>query len=173
MKVSYFGSIKVCSGVHQRKRQISALLTLCVSDGIHRSSVDSPHKGSVTDLMSPCFGDFCENQIILKSLIAGRRHLDKTSYMIHRNHYSDVIMGAMASQITSLIIVYLAVYSGADERKHQSSASLAFVQGIHRWPVNSPHKWPVTRKTFPFDDVIMFYYITKYVFSVFNFLSTM
>ena len=41
--------------------------------------------------------------------------------------------------------------------KHQSSASLAFVRGIHRWPVNSPHKGPVTRKMFPFDDVIMFY----------------
>ena len=40
-------------------------------------------------------------------------------------------------------------------KKHQSSASLAFVWGIHRWPVNSPHKRPVTRKTFPFDDVIM------------------
>ena len=46
-------------------------------------------------------------------------------------------------------------YSGADQRKHQSSASLAFVRGIHRWPVNSPHKGPVTRKMFPFDDVIM------------------
>ena len=55
----------------------------------------------------------------------------------------------------SLNIVYSAVYSGADQRKHQSSASLAFVRGIHRWPVNSPHKWPVTRKMFPFDDVIM------------------
>ena len=64
-------------------------------------------------------------------------------------------MGAMASQITSLTIVYSTVYSGADQRKHQSSASLAFVWGIHWWPVNSPHKWPVTRKMFPFDDVIM------------------
>ena len=45
--------------------------------------------------------------------------------------------------------------SGTDQRKHQSSASLAFVRGIHRRPVNSPHKWPVTRKMFPFDDVIM------------------
>ena len=44
-------------------------------------------------------------------------------------HYSDAIMGVMAS--------------------------LAFVLGIHQWPVNSPHKWPVTRKMFPFDDVIM------------------
>ena len=64
-------------------------------------------------------------------------------------------MGAMASQITSLTIVYSTVDSGTDQRKHQSSVSLAFVRGIHRWPVNSPHKWPVTRKIFPFDDVIM------------------
>ena len=70
-------------------------------------------------------------------------------------HYGDVIMGAIASQITSLTIVYSTVYSDADQRKHQSSASLAFLQGIHRGPVNSPHKWPVTRKMFPFDDVIM------------------
>ena len=70
-------------------------------------------------------------------------------------HYNDVIMGAIASQITSLPIVYSIVYSDADQRKHQSSASLAFVWGIHRGPVNSPHKWPVMRKMFPFDDVIM------------------
>ena len=70
-------------------------------------------------------------------------------------HYNDVIMDAVASQITSLTIVYLTVYSGADQRKFQSSASLAFVRGIHRWPVNFPHKRPVTRKRFPFDDVIM------------------
>ena len=70
-------------------------------------------------------------------------------------HYNGVIMGAIASQITSLTIVYSTVYSDADQRKHQSSASLAFVRGIHRGPVNSPHKWPVTRKMFPFDDVIM------------------
>ena len=70
-------------------------------------------------------------------------------------HYSDVIMGAVASQITSLTIVYSTVYPDADQRKHQSSASLAFVRRIHRGPVNSPHKRPVTRKMFPFDDVIM------------------
>ena len=70
-------------------------------------------------------------------------------------HYNDVIMSAMASQITSLSIAYSIVYSCADQRKHQSFASLAFVWGIHRWQVNSPHKRPVTRKMFPFDDVIM------------------
>ena len=64
-------------------------------------------------------------------------------------------MGTIASQITSLAIVYSIVYSSADQRKHQSSASLAFVWGIHRGPVNSPHKWPVTRKMFKSDDVIM------------------
>ena len=71
------------------------------------------------------------------------------------HHYCDVIMGTVASQITSLMIVYTTVYSDADQSKHQSSASLAFVWGIHRGPVNSPHKWPVTRKMFSFDDVIM------------------
>ena len=63
-------------------------------------------------------------------------------------------MGAMASEISSLTIFYSTFYSGADQRKHQSSASLAIVRGIHRWPVYSPHKGPVTRKMVPFDDVI-------------------
>ena len=63
-------------------------------------------------------------------------------------NYNDVIFGAMESQIISLTIVYLTVYSGAYQRRHQSSASLAFVRGMHRWPVNSPHKWRVTRKCF-------------------------
>ena len=70
-------------------------------------------------------------------------------------HYDDVIMTMLASQITSLTVVYSIVYSGVNQRKHQSSASLAFVREIHRGPVNFPHKWPVTRKMFPFDDVIM------------------
>ena len=70
-------------------------------------------------------------------------------------HYNDVIMGAMVFQITSLPIVNSTVYSGTDQRKPQSSASLAFVRRIHRWPVNSTHKGPVTQKSFLFDDVIM------------------
>ena len=64
-------------------------------------------------------------------------------------------MSVMPSQITSLTIVYLTVCSGVDQRKHQRSTSLAFVRGIHRWPVNSPHKGPVTWKMFTFDDVII------------------
>ena len=74
---------------------------------------------------------------------------------IFKCRYSDVITGMMASQITSLTIVYSTIYSEADQRKHQSSASLAFVWGIPQWLVNSPHKWPVTRKMFSFDDIIM------------------
>ena len=68
-------------------------------------------------------------------------------------------MGTTASQITSLRSVYSAVYSGTDQRKHQSSASLAFVRGIRRGPVNSPHKGPGTWKILPFDDVIMIEYL--------------
>ena len=68
---------------------------------------------------------------------------------------SGVILGMMASQIASLNIVYSTVYAGENQRKYQNSASLAFVRVIHRWPVNSTHKLPVTRKMFPFDDVIM------------------
>ena len=85
------------------------------------------------------------------SLTKGR-YYEKRLYALH---YNDVIMGAITSQFTSLTIVYWTVNSGADQRNHQSPASLAFVRGIHWWPVNSPHKWPVTRKMFPFDDVIM------------------
>ena len=68
------------------------------------------------------------------------------------HHYYDVIIDTIASQITSLTIVYSTV---ADQSNNQSSVSLAFVREIHRGPVNFPHKWPVTRKMFPFDDVIM------------------
>ena len=85
-------------------------------------------------------------QLLLASV-----HWDTT---IMHLHYNDVIISTIASQITSLTIVYSTVYSGVDQRKHQSFASLAFVRGIHRGPVNSPHKGPVTRKMFPFHDVI-------------------
>ena len=73
----------------------------------------------------------------------------------HLTLYRGVIMGIIASQITGVSIVCSTVCSDADQRKNQSSASLAFVWGIHRWPVNSPYKRPVTRKMVSFDDVIM------------------
>ena len=105
-----------------------------------------------------------------KYCTAARKELSSWTYILNiqkvilsflyiegtKSHYDDVIMGAMASQITSQTIVYSNVYSDADQREHQSSVSLAFVLGIHRAPpVNSLHKWPVTRKMYPFDDVII------------------
>ena len=91
-------------------------------------------------------------------LAPGGPYVGSMNFAIRAYHYNDVIMGMIASQITSLMIAYSIIYSDADHRKHQSSASLAFVWGIHRGPVNSPHKWPVImvmRKMLPFDDVIM------------------
>ena len=76
-----------------------------------------------------------------KSLIKWNLKLRSEGYL-----YSDIKMGAMASQITCVSTVYSIVCSGADHRKHQSSASLAFERGIHRWMVNSPHKGPVMQK---------------------------
>ena len=76
-------------------------------------------------------------------------------------HYSGVIMSAMTSKITGVSNVCSNVYSGADQRIHQSSASLVFVREIHGWPVDSPHKGPVTRKRFPFDDVSSLAHIYK------------
>ena len=68
----------------------------------------------------------------------------------------DIKMSTMASQITGVSIVYLTPCWGADQRKHFASfVSQAYVGRIHRWPVKSPHKEPLTRKMFPFDNVIM------------------
>ena len=65
--------------------------------------------------------------------------------VVHYHQYGDIIMGVLVSQITNLTIIYSTVHSGADQRKQQSSESLSVVWEIHRWPGNSPHKWPVTR----------------------------
>ena len=123
-------------------------------------------------MLIPCIDRICSVRILsadttqcpwrsysvksLRLIWRSARHLHRWNQTrIRSSHYDDVIMGVMASQITSLTIVYWTVYSGADQSKRQSSTSLAFVWKIHRGPVNSPHKWPVTRKMFPFDDVIM------------------
>ena len=97
---------------------------------------------------------YCETSNTWTTYVIFGAKFGLREYVKH-NHYCDVIMGAVASQITSLTIVYSTVHSDTAQRKHQSSASLAFVRGIHRGPVHSPHKWPVTRKKFPFDDVII------------------
>ena len=89
------------------------------------------------------------------------QHMVYICYTSSAPHYSDVILSTMLSQIITLTIVYSSVYSVSDKRKHKGSASLAFVRGIPRWPVNSPHKRPVMRKMFPFDDVIMSKFIQE------------
>ena len=97
---------------------------------------------------------FCHFRLLKGNSLWSKGVMDICHHLCyHLFHYTDVIMGTLASQITSLTIVYSTVYSDADQRKYQTSASPAFVRGIHR--PNSPHKWPVTRKMFPFDDVIM------------------
>ena len=82
------------------------------------------------------------------------------------DHYSDVMMSTMASQITSLTIIYPTVHSGADRRKQQSSVSRAFFRGIHRWRGITRTKGPVTRKMIPLDDVIMRY--SRYYYRAWN-----
>ena len=110
----------------------------------------------------------CQGHVIASYSIIGCNYLSLRSADIREGgvicdnpvqtvnyHYNDVIMSAMASQITGVSIVCSTVGSGADQGKHQRSTSLAFVWGIHRSPVNSPHKRPVTRKMFLFHNVIM------------------
>ena len=127
-------------------------------------------------LLDFIFGIHCDQLLtwtLRPALMAGVQSLDPViscpswhgaaGHIIGHLHYNDVIMSTLASQITGLTIVYSTVYSVADPRKHQSSASLVFVRGIHRWPVNSPRKGPVTRNMFPFDDVIM--WATIYIYA--------
>ena len=93
---------------------------------------------SVCFLNTTCFvikyNSFMFNKlalIVYKVLCCILQHAYFTTNSICCVHYSDIIMGVMVSQITSLTIVYSEVYSSADPRKHQSPVSLAFVQGIH------------------------------------------
>ena len=83
------------------------------------------------------------------------RQLWITGIQIRAKHYIDVIMTTMASQITSLTVVYSNVYSDADQKKTSKLRVTGLCVGKSPGPVNSPHKGPVRRKMFPFDDVIM------------------
>ena len=115
---------------------------------IHRWPVDSPHKGPVTLKMFP-FDD-----VIMR--------ITEYAFTIY------VITSAIASQITSVSIVYSTVCSDTVQRKHPSSAPLALVRRIHRWPVDSPRKGPVTRKMFPLDDVNSKYFMFLAVVYMYN-----
>ena len=101
---------------------------------------------------------------VRKVLTASCQHNLKINGMfdcLDMRHYSADIISAMASQITGVPIACSTVCSGEDKRKCQSSASVTFVRGIHWWPVDSPHKGPVRRKMFPFDDIVMFHHFEE------------
>ena len=115
------------------------------------------HAGTMSYMYICRDTDCCMASVVIAGWSLGARFIMRESFLSASETpvpYSDAIMGAMASEITSLMIVYSTV-SSADQRKHQSYASLVFVRGIDRWPMNSPHKWPITRKFLPFDDVIV------------------
>ena len=96
--------------------------------------MDSPRKGQVKRKASPCH----DVQISFRhfNFTLRWRHSGRDGVSNHQPH--DCLLNSLL-------------------RKHQSPTSLAYVSGIHRWPVNFPHKGPVTLKMFPFDDVIMWY----------------
>ena len=151
---------KACTRFH--------ILTVYVLRGSRRSQMCFPRNGLVMRIFNVLLAVFFKQAaeqivnmaVIWEGIVLVLCHCNghHNIHNWHRTdypHYHDVIMGPIASQITSLTIVYSTVYSDADQRKYQCSASLAFVWGFNRRPVNSSHKWPVTRKMFSFDDVIM------------------
>ena len=120
---------------------------MCANSNVCSTPGLEPNKATKTTLL-----DFCERDPPMTPVNSIRVSWSLQDLECHCN---DVIMRAIVSQITGVSIVNSTVCLGADPGKHQSSVSLVFVGVIDRWPVNSPHKGPVTRKTFPFDDVIM------------------
>ena len=106
---------------------------------------------------TPQFDPFHQFKIGPKWRVERRKNPRLSGSLDHCSapHYSDVIISAMASQITGVLIVYSTVCWGAKQRKHQSPAPLVCVRGIHRSPVNFPAQKPVTQNMFPFDDVSM------------------
>ena len=81
-----------------------------------------------------------------------------------QSHYNNVIISVTVSQITRVSIVHWNVCSGTAQRKYQSSVSLAFVRGIHQWPMDSLYKGPAMWKMFPFDDIIITEFFTIKIF---------
>ena len=96
--------------------------------------------------------------LVIAVLISQMKRTEFTEWSIWKRkfHYGHFIMSTMASQITRLTIVYSSVYSGADQRKHQWKLCVAgLCEGNSPTTGELPHKWPVTRKMFPFGDVFV------------------
>ena len=129
--------------------------------GIHRWPVNSRHKRPVIRKMF-LFDDviMCRifHELCTWFALCYDCSLVLVDFIDFIQHFGDVIMSAMASQITGVSMVCTSVCPGTDQRKYHSSVPLAFVRGIHRWQVNSPHKGPVTQKMFPIYDIIMFFF---------------
>ena len=111
-----------------------ALMALCAGNSPFNG--EFPSQRPVTQSFDVFF-DLCLNKRLSKQSRRNHAHFDVIVMLLQKyeklfSHYCDVIMGTMASQITSLKIFNLTVYSDADQRAHESSASLAFVRGIHR-----------------------------------------
>ena len=145
---------RVIKSPHIRVKSDNAPLLSSKSDFQRKSWMYQPRKKfnlrSKTQIThSPVASNLC-NWSLYHSLTLTRHR----RWRLTQGHCNDIIMSAMVSQITGVSMVCFALCSGAHQRKHQNSASLALVRGSRRWPVNSPHKRPVTRKMFPYDDVI-------------------
>ena len=121
--------LAVCSSSQQRKYQRSIELALCEGQ--------PPVTGGLS------------SQSASNAEIVYHHDPDPDHTLQWRHNELAGVLKSPASRLFTRPFIH------EDQRKHQSSASLAFVWGIHRWPMNSPQKGPVTRKMFPFDDVIM------------------
>ena len=104
-----------------------------------------------------CNGNFfyAINNLYVQQAIIALQRISSITPFVPKQRYNDFIMGAMAYQVTGVWVVWSTVCAGVYQRKHQNSVSLDFLRGIHRWPMDSAHKGPVTQKMFPFDDLFM------------------
>ena len=160
-------------GKPHSSRSIGSEWGICKNKNTGNRQTTSKHNKTKQQILSPLYATSLHPHSRLSRKNVAAISVDSwiiyihTCYVMHAvtwfwSHYSDVMMSAMVSQTTTVSIVCPTVGSGSEQRKHQSSASLAFVWGIHGRPVNSSNRRPVTRKVFPFDDVIVDYMFIAY-----------
>ena len=131
---------------HQPSDSANLSMWYVTSWYLYRQQIDSGVRSFVPRCKSCIATDSLQKNMYARAEVAQ----DVLNLALRWRH--NGLDGVSNHQIT---IVYSIIYSDADQRKHQSSASLVFVRVIRRGQVNYPHKWPVTRKMFPFHDVIM------------------